>query len=83
MLEGAILLVGLGVEHLIPELGDLLVLDLDVVFQLLAFFLVGNQGGTVGLQPAQMRIQRLFDLGDMFGKGGYFPSTLQSSNPEL
>ena len=81
ILEGAILLVGLGAEHLVLQLGDLLILDLDIVVELLAFFLIGSQGGTIGLQPPQMRIQRLFDLGDMFWKGGYFP--LQLSNLQI
>ena len=67
VLERAVLLVGFGAQHLIPKLGDLLILHLHFVFQLLSFLLIGRQRGLIRLQPAKMRIQGLFDLGDMFG----------------
>src|ERR1700676_2884291 len=48
LLEGAVLLVGLRAQHLIPELGDFLGLDFSVVFQAFAFLLIPDQGGTIG-----------------------------------
>ena len=67
MLEGAILLVGLRAQHLILELGDLLTLHFAVVFEPFAFFLIAGQSRAIGFQPAQVRIQCFFDLGDVFG----------------
>ncbi len=70
MLEGPVLLVGLGLQHLILQLGDLLFVELDVSFHLLPIFLVGNQSGTIGFQLAYMRLEGLLNHDDVLGKGG-------------
>ncbi len=67
MLEGAVLLVGFGAQHLVLELGDFLVLHFVVIFQALAFLLIAGQGRAIGFQPAQVGIQCFFDLCDVFG----------------
>ena len=72
MLESAVLFVGFGAEHLIPQLRDLLLVHLDIAFEFLAIFLIGGERGAVGFQAALVRFQRLFDDGDMFGKRGDF-----------
>ncbi len=72
MLESLVLFVGFSAEHLIPELRDLLLVHLDIAFELLAVFLVGGEGGAVGFQTPLVGFQRLFNNGDMFGKRGDF-----------
>ena len=72
VLEGAVLLVGLGAQHLVPQLGDLLLVHLDVAFHAFALLLIGGERGFVRLQLAQVRFQRLFDGGDVLGKRGHF-----------
>src|ERR1019366_3025599 len=70
VLEGAILIVGLGADHLILELGDLLLLHRDIGFALLALFLIGRQRGAVGIELAVVRDQFLLNFRDVFGQGG-------------
>jgi hypothetical protein len=72
VLESFVLFVGLGAEHLISELRDLLLMRLDVAFELLAVLLIGGERGAIGFQAALVRFQRLFDDCDMFGKRGDF-----------
>ena len=69
-LKGAVLLVGLGLEHLVFQFRDLLILRLDVAVALLAFLLIGGQCRAVGLELALLRHQLLLDFSDMFGKSG-------------
>ncbi len=66
ILESAVLLVGFGAQHLVSQLGDFLRLHFHVVFQLLAFLLVGGECGAVGLEAAEVRIQGLFHQCDVF-----------------
>ena len=79
VLESFVLLVGFGAEHLIPQLRDLLLVHLDIAFELLAVFLIGGEGGAVGFQAPLVGFQRLFDNGDMFGKRGDFFFELRHS----
>ena len=72
VLERLILLVGFGPQHLIAELGDLLLVQLDVAFQPLAVLLVGGESGFVGFQFPQVRFQSLLDHGDVLGQLGDF-----------
>ena len=79
VLKGAILLVGLRLEHLIFQFRDLLLLHLNIAFALLALFLVGRQRGAVGFQLALVRDQFLFDFGDVYGKRGDFSRQLRQT----
>ena len=72
MLERLVLLVGFGLEHLILELRDLLLLDLDVAFVFLTFFLVGGERAAIGVELALVGFQLLFDFGDVLRQGSNF-----------
>ena len=72
VLERLVLFVGFGAQHLISQLRNLLLVHLDIAFELLAVLLVGGERGAVGFEAALMRFQRFFDYGDMFGKRGDF-----------
>ena len=69
MLEGAVLFVGLGFQHLVFEFRDLLLLHLDVAFQTLAVLLVSSERGAVSLQLALVTLELSFDFSDVLGKG--------------
>ena len=62
----------LAPQHLIAQLGDLLLVHLDVAFQPLAVLLVGGESGFVGFQFPQVRFQGLLDHRDVFGQRGHF-----------
>src|ERR1017187_1946658 len=70
ILKGAILVVGFGLQSLIFELGDFLVLGLNIGVAFLALFLIGGQGGTVSFQLTLMRNQLFFDFSDVHGERG-------------
>ena len=72
VLERLVLLVGLGSQHLIAELGDLLLVHLDLAFQPLAILLVGGESGFVGFQFPDVRFESFLDHGDVFGQRGHF-----------
>ncbi len=72
MLKRPVLFVVLRAVHLLLEFGDLLLVQLDVALQFLAFFLVSGEGCAVGFEAAQVRLQRLFDHGNVLGKRGDF-----------
>jgi len=73
VLEGAILLVGFRAKHLVLQLGDFLILRLDVGFAFLALFLVGGERSSICLQFALMRNQFFLNFADVFGKGRDLP----------
>jgi hypothetical protein len=81
ILESPILFVGLCFEHLVSQFRNLLLLDLDILFQAFAFLLIGRERGTVGLQAPDMPVQRLFNQSNVLGEGGDF--ALQSTNLEI
>ncbi len=78
VLKSSVLLVGFGAEHLIFQLGDLLLVHLDVAFQFLAVLLIGGKGSAIGFQAAEMGFQRFFENRDVLGQSGDF--FVKSSN---
>src|ERR1017187_5154023 len=72
VLEGAVLVVRLGAEHLILELRDLLVLHRNIGFTLLPLFLIGRQRCAVRIELPLVRTQLLLNFSDVFGQGGDF-----------
>ncbi len=48
VLEGLILLIGLSAQHLVPELGNLLLVGLDVAIQFFPVLLVRRERGFIG-----------------------------------
>ena len=72
VLKRAVLFVGLGLQHLIFEFRDFLLLDLDFAFEPLAVLLIGGQRSAVCLELTLMGIQFFLDFRNMFGKCGNF-----------
>ena len=72
VLKRTVLVVSFGLEHLIFEFRDLLLLDLDFAFEPLAVLLIGGQRRAVCLELALMGIQFFLDFRNMLGKRGNF-----------
>src|SRR3954449_9598608 len=79
ILEGAILLVCLRLEHLIPELRDLLLIYLNIALKFLPVLQIRVESGAVRFEAARVRIEGFFDLGDVPGQRGYL--SLKFANP--
>ena len=66
------MLVGFGAQHLVAQLRNLLLVNLDLAFEFLAILLIGGQRGAIRLQLAQVRFKRLLDRCDVLRKRGHF-----------
>ena len=78
VLKSPVLLIRFRLEHLVFQLGYFLILYLNIGFLLLTIFLVCNQGGSIGFEPADMGIKGFFDLGNVLWQRGNL--ALQFSN---
>ena len=70
MLEGLVLFVVFGLQHLIAEFGDFLLMGLDVEVEFLTFLLIRGERGAVGIEAADMGVEDALDFGDVFGESG-------------
>jgi hypothetical protein len=53
---------------LISQLRDLLLMNLDIPFELLTIALIRNERGPVGFKAPRMSVQLLFYFSDVFGE---------------